>query len=100
MGRCRHRLITYCAPLQEKCLACGYNFPLGPANDTPEVLVEVRAAELALTKPGAFVSNDAWSGFDAHKSNDDPPPWPECPDAWAGWLSREMLIGEQESNRD
>ena len=76
------------------CAWCGEWLPLGAANDEPEaVRVEIRAAELSRLNAGAFVTGDAWSGWDAHAKNYDPPPWPHCPDAWAGYLARQICQG-------
>jgi hypothetical protein len=73
------------------CLACKHLQSLGPANDTaPEVAIEKRAAELSRVPAGAFVTSDAQSGWYCNAEDLDPPPWPHCPDAWAGWLAREI----------
>lgn len=52
--KCRHenardlRCVSVDVPyLCRRCVTCGYYLSLGPANDTPEVLVEIRAAEIA-----------------------------------------------------
>ena len=53
MSWCRHRSAPYrytnrtvYGTVERLVCDCGETLPLGPANDTPEVLVEVRAAEL------------------------------------------------------
>lgn len=80
-----------------ECLDCGTWLPLGPsADDSEAVRIEIRAAELARLKAGAFVTGDVWSGWDAHRNNYDPPPWPYCPDAWAGYLARCIVTHERE----
>jgi hypothetical protein len=78
------RLVT-----TERCWACKEWLALGKANDASEaVQIEKRAAELALIPAGAFVTSDAQSGWYCSANDLDLPPWPHCPDAWAGWFAR------------
>jgi hypothetical protein len=80
-----------------ECMDCGEWLPMGKANDTaPEVTIEKRAAELSRVPAGAFVTSDAQSGWYCNAKDFDPPPWPHCPDAWAGWLAR--LISEHDAS--
>jgi hypothetical protein len=48
------------------CIDCGHWLGIGPANDTPEVLVEVRAAELAQD----INSNALWMMAEHARSTD------------------------------
>jgi hypothetical protein len=73
-----------------ECMDCGEWLPLGPAT-TVGVEHEIRAAELSLVPAGAFVTSDAQSGWYCAAKDLDPPPWPHCPDAWAGWLAFQII---------
>jgi hypothetical protein len=83
-----------------RCMRCGMPLPLGPANDTPEALMELRAAELAadyldcrfteIWRTASADEHDGWSmhygmwgGFDA-------------PGKWSGWLAREIATHGEE----
>lgn len=79
--------------LFSKC-DCGHWLSLGPANITPEVEVEIRAAKLAVQPAGTYVTSDAQSGWVCHEQDLDPP-WPHCPDAWAGYLARCIATHEE-----
>jgi hypothetical protein len=71
------------------CLLCRSPLGLGDSNDTPAaVRIEIEAARLAQLQGSTYVSNDAWSGFDAHKRGWEPVP---THDAQAGWLAREII---------
>lgn len=66
------------------CDGCRDQVPLGPANDTPEALVEVRAAELShlATSHADHMESAGWSAvrYDAGPLDDS---------RWhAGWLGR------------
>ena len=69
------------------CCDCGEWLSLGPSNDTPEVLVEIRAAELAASaEDGRFDSfticeADGWMGYD------NPDFDPTCAPEEVGWLA-------------
>lgn len=89
------------------CYRCGFPFSLGPANDTPEALVEVRAAELA----------DAWTperGTDDDASVDEDIGWlmrsscathscgfeltPDNDEHHAGWLAHAIAHHDEEQS--
>lgn len=59
---------------------------LGPANDTLDVLVEIRAAELSTYIAGVYCSREEWAGWHAHEIDDDPFPTPPN-------LARRPLVG-------
>jgi hypothetical protein len=46
------------------CRDCGATLPLGPANDTPEVMVEVRAAAIAADWDN-YMSCHRWHGLES-----------------------------------
>jgi hypothetical protein len=86
--------------LTSLCLRCGELLPLGPAKDTPDALMELRAAELAadyldcrfteIWRTASADEHDGWSmhygmwgGFDA-------------PGKWSGWLAREIATHGEE----
>jgi len=109
--RCRHVLArgydnngtTYGQDVFTWCFECMDYVPWGPANDTPEVLVEIRAAEIAARWIAPV------SGFDdgpAELSIAEDIGWlfsigcpdpgrdaPNDPAEWSGWLAREILRG-------
>ena len=65
MSRCRHlRSRMYVGGMTRHiCIDCGHWLPLGPANDTPEVLVEVRAAAIAADWDN-YMNCGGWQGFE------------------------------------
>ena len=67
------------------CRDCGETLPLGPANDTPEVLVEVRAAAIVASEMP--LPDDEWAGWLCH-AYDDMIGAPARDGEWAGWLAR------------
>ena len=82
-----------------RCRGCGELLGMEPASDTPDVLVEIRAAELALTPldeitvgsatavaDGAEIAGWIDHAFDSAKV-------PDQPGEWSGWLAREILRG-------
>lgn len=88
----------------DRCNDCGAYLSLGPANDTPEVLVEIRAAEIvALARRGGarrlpIVEHFGWLGqetaditvdtIDKTRIDKDVPLNLESPSWLAGFLAR------------
>ena len=105
MSRCTHRCVAEyltakrCRPIPAMyrplgwhpgvfklvCVTCGELMPLGPANDTPEVLVEVRAAAIVASEMP--LPDDEWAGWLCH-AYDDMIGAPARDGEWAGWLAR------------
>lgn len=79
------------------CMDCPEWLPLGPANDTPEVLVEVRAAELAQGAIGLLT----WplGEFRGWMASEMAERTPDDPEGQSGWLAREIYT-HREPNRD
>lgn len=88
----------------EPCVFC--DLPIGipcdptPANDTPDALVELRAAELSHDEPGAFGLIESHGWFDYETDYGPGIDYSEKTFArWsAGWLGR--CISQHESNND
>lgn len=83
------------------CRDCAATLPLGPANDTPETAVEVRAAELAQAtreeregRADETWTDDENDGWNYHRQG-----WMPPADYEAGWLAREIWTDE-EDDRD
>lgn len=77
------------------CNECGkaWTRTYGPSNDaSPEVQIEIRAAELAAIP--WCKSDEEWSGWDDYQDLGDP----ETPGNWAGWLC--CQIQEHDSEVD
>lgn len=77
------------------CLNCQKQLPLGASNDDdPRVAVEIRAAELAVLKRGAFTSHEANQGWAAWHHD-----WPTDPpvDSQAGWLAAAIANHDENS---
>jgi len=82
------------------CVTCGELMPLGPANDTPAVRVEIRAAALAqATREEDYGREDeTWTEEEGDGWNRHQYDWPTMGDAErAGWLAREIWTHEQET---
>lgn len=83
----------------EPCLLC--DLPLGlpcdptPANDTPDALVELRAAELSCSTKGITMAEH--DGFGDYDDDLDPPPndWAWSKPWQAGWLARAIVSHEE-----
>lgn len=75
-----------------RCVYCGHYLSLGPARITPEVEIEIRAAELAETwwLPVWPASADERRGCRAHISHDIP----QSPGELAGYLARIITTHE------
>jgi hypothetical protein len=72
---------------------CGGYLPFGPAKDTPAVLVEIRAAEIAGAGPTRCLDTESmewnceqcgWESYNAMDVIEYAPPW------LAGWLARQI----------
>jgi predicted RNA-binding Zn-ribbon protein involved in translation (DUF1610 family) len=80
---------------QFRCIDCGEWLSLGPANDTPEVLVEIRAAEIA--SGGGPSLEHTMNIFDCESCGWRNNWWEPCNPVkrndpfWAGWLAREIV---------
>jgi hypothetical protein len=75
-----------------RCIDCHSYLSLGPANDTPETLVEIRATEIAEhAGPWNIRDNphewDDTQGWEYHFNGLDP-----CVRHDAGWLAREIWV--------
>jgi hypothetical protein len=78
------------------CAVCNSPMPWGPASDTPEAMVELRAAVISLI----FEEDGRWPGRLSERQGrqgfftGDNPPGEDDGAAWhAGWLSAAMNIG-------
>ena len=98
MSRCRHakrhqtRMVV---PERLRCDKCRDYLPLGPARDTAETEVEVRAAAIAAGwwgEPG--LTSEGKNGLMAHAAGLTP----INDGQWAGWLGAEIAT-HKESDR-
>jgi hypothetical protein len=73
------------------CRICLDYISLGPANDSPETLVEKRAAEIVAGGPDftsmTFHERIGWWNMPMAK--------PESSECWAGWLARHIYEDRQ-----
>lgn len=78
---------------QFRCLDCGAWLSLGPANDTPEVLVEVRAATIAAHGDYAVIvmSQCEWFGWSGYSGGMAP-----YHHELAGYLARAIIDHDRE----
>jgi hypothetical protein len=84
-------------PRQIRCIGCGRSHALGPSRDTPEALVELRAAEIAVELNATLAGNLAAFGemrggteafgYWLHHTHQTP----VGPHESAGWLAREIV---------
>ena len=95
MKRCHHTYpvirdidefgLHYGKAISRWCLLCADYVPWGPARDTPAALVELRAAEIAISGPDftqmTFHERMGWW------LSKLPMAVPESDDCWAGWLA-------------
>ena len=118
MSRCEHALssgtaivwhdadghLTFCTfrPRHHlKCITCKEAFSLGPANDSPEALVELRAAEIVAN--GGPIRTCRNSGHDdCEECGWDTWPWvePTTPSEEAGWLARAIVEHDTHADED
>lgn len=85
------------------CPTCKTTAVHGPSTDTPEVLVEIRAAELALgvhddggPRLKRFTDGAEYAGWIEHAF--DSAKVPEQPGEWAGWLARQIATHDEEQS--
>lgn len=81
-----------------RCFDCREWFPLEPSNDTPDALVELRAAELSLDEPGSFSLIESHGWFDWETDYGPGIDYSEKTFArWsAGWLGRAINEHDKE----
>jgi hypothetical protein len=78
------------------CAKCGERLGMGPANDGPKVLVEIRAAVLAdrvaRALPLGFLSLDEEDGYATRRADADAWRRVSRPADWdAGWLAHAIV---------
>jgi hypothetical protein len=86
------------------CFKCLDYVSFGPASDTPRILIEARAAELALASVTAlgFVEAMGWNARSLVGDLDDPftidgEQHPKCSASWqAGWLAHVIATQAEE----
>ena len=82
------------ARVAERRVMCGQSCQRtasGPANDTPGVLVEIRAAEIAADSR-IMMPSSAWNGWRDGSHNMDTP---EDDEGAAGWLAWQICVGDE-----
>ena len=83
-------------PTTQTCIVCDDYVSWGPSNDTPEVLVEIRAAEIAanyVDLPWVEWNHGEAAGFDNRET-----PMPHSAESWhAGYLARVIVSHDKDA---